>query len=114
MGKRKRKFENSLNSDILNLLEYELCEIEELIDDMEAYYATENIEVYPWQHPDHGRKALSVIRQLHDILETRLPVDDVSIEPCGTEHKGKGKLNLHETDKEIRDRLLKFKEDDWG
>lgn len=105
MGKRKDYYRNRQNAELFSNIRWCLDGAEQSIQAFEAawykYVQDKDIRAVEWL-----REALDDISKDIDELEKRLPTDAIRVIPKDKRTtRGKGKLNLHETDRELRDRV---------
>ena len=103
MGKRKDNYRNMRNAKLLSDIRWSLEGAEHSVQAIEAvwykYFPNKDMMAIEWL-----REALKNISKDVDEIEKRLPTDAIRVIPKDEQAtKGKGKLNLHETDRELRD-----------
>ena len=99
MGKRQDNFKNQQNAEVL-------CNMKGLVDNCQWHVESLECCIYSKQDATFAfkeiRNCLANIEDQIDALEKLLPTEDVPIAPKNR-RTAKGKLNLHETDRELRD-----------
>lgn len=103
MGKRRENFKNQQNAELLSSIKHILRGLDYRIQQVESiwyvYVADRTFREIEWL-----KEGFNELLDYVEELERKLPVEKIQINPRrSVGSKGKGRLNLHETDREIRD-----------
>jgi hypothetical protein len=108
MGKRKRRFENKTNRDLVNEIDWYLKNISwssgHLYLMLSESLNTKRDKPLTDEAVVEIQNDIKQCRKLLGKLMHKIEGADLILEPQRNITKGKGKLNLHETDKELRQR----------